>query len=307
MSLSAAALLCVGCASATSQAHDARSVRTAAPKMPFTGPRRRGDRNAALRAITFFSPALQRRDYYLIHLPPGYSAAVRKGIRFPVLYLLHGDGVGNRHTVIHMYEKGRVGTTANRLVTSGQIQRFLIVMPEADDGTRVDDMEWANTKRGSFEDEVTDLVRTVDAHWSTIPDRSARAIAGLSMGGYGAVNIALRHPQLFATVESWSGYFTQTPTAVFERAPSAELRANSPAAYVRAMGTSLQRFPMRFLLYGGITDPLTRQQAPFAAELRGLGVPVQTATFSGPHDFVLWRKQMPLALGYASQGMGGPG
>jgi len=274
------------------------------PAAPLPSPRRSAA--PALKRITFYSPVLHRRDYYLIHLPPGYTASARRGTRFPVLYLLHGDGIGIRHMAIHMFEKGRVGSIADHLVTKGQIKRFLIVMPEADDGTRLDDMEWVNTASGAYEREVTDLVRKVDARWRTIPNRSARAIAGLSMGGYGAVNVALHNPQLFQTVESWSGYITQTRDAVFAGASRAQLRADSPAAYVPAMGQTLQRLPMRFLLYGGINDPFTKQQAPFAAELRALGLPVHASSFPGPHDYILWRKRMPLALRFASQGLGSP-
>ena len=65
--------------------------------------------------------------------------------------------------------------------------------------------------------------------------RRGRGIAGLSMGGYGAVNIALRNLNLFSVVESWSGYFTQTPTGPFAGATPAALRANSPAAYVHTL------------------------------------------------------------------------
>lgn len=256
--------------------------------------------------VAYFSPLIHRRDYYLVHLPPGYTAAARRGVRFPVVYLLHGDGIGVRHTALNMYEKGRVAETADRLVRSGQARRFLIVMPESDDGTRLDDMEWANTRHGAYMDEIVGLVHKVDRRWATIADRSARAIGGLSMGGYGAVNIALRNPQLFGTVESWSGYFTQTPTAVYAHASAAELHDSSPAAYLHEIAGTLRGFPMRFLLYGGNSDRLTDQQAPFARQLRALGFAVQTATFPGAHSYSLWAKRMPLALRFASVGLTGP-
>src|ERR1700730_6155471 len=166
-SLSIALLLCVGCSSAASQAHDVGMMGAQALARVHGG--------GTLRRIGFFSPALHRRDYYLIHLSRGYAAAARNGTRFPVLYLLHGDGTGKRHLAIHMYESGRVGPTAGRLLAAGRIQRFLIVMPEANDGTLVDDMEWANTSQGSYQSEIADLVRSVDGRWATIPQRTERA------------------------------------------------------------------------------------------------------------------------------------
>ena len=82
-------------------------------------------------------------------------------------------------------------------------------MPESSDGSLVDDTEWANTPHGAYESAVLEVVRQVDEHFPTIDDRSARAIAGLSMGGYGALNIGLHHLSTFGTIESWSGYFHQ--------------------------------------------------------------------------------------------------
>jgi enterochelin esterase-like enzyme len=244
---------------------------------------------------------------YEVYLPPGYSAAARKGTRFPVLYLLHGDGNGPRHSVEHMFNNGRVAATFDQLLHSGSIRPFLIVMPKGYDGTSVDDTEWANTPHGGYESMVLQVVRSVDGHFATLATRSARAIGGLSMGGYGAVNIALHHPALFGAIESWSGYFRQTPTAVFAGASPALLRRNSPADYLPSVAGRLKMLRPHVLLYGGATDPLTRQQAPFAAQLRSLGVPTTTAVFSGPHDYRLWSRRMPLALEFAGRWLGRSG
>src|SRR6478752_6381015 len=131
---------------------------------------------------------------------------------------------------------------------SGGMPPMLIVMPEAYDGTVVGDNEWANTPRGRFESDVLDLVRSVDSTWPTVASRSGRAIAGLSMGGYGAINIALHHLDLFSTAESWSGYFTQTRTGPFAAATDATLRSNSPAQYVGGLARQLHTDPLHVLL-----------------------------------------------------------
>ncbi len=257
----------------------------------------------SLRTVDFHSLALGRTDRYLVYLPPGYERAARLGHRFPVLYLLHGDGIAARHTAAHMFVEGGIGPTLSHLVDAGRIQPFIVVMPEAADGTPAADTEWANTADGAFAAEVLDLVKAVDSRWATVPDRSGRAIAGLSMGGYGAVNIGLRNLPLFSVLESWSGYFTQTRSGVYAGASPAALRAASPQGYVRRLGPSLRSFPVHVLLYGGIGDPLLRQQAPFAAALRSLGVAVRTAKFHGPHDYSLWSGHMQLALEYASRNL----
>ena len=184
---------------------------------------------------------------------------------------------------------------------------MLIVMPESTDSSVVGDTEWANTSRGRFASDVIDLVRSVDSTWPTVHSHSGRGIAGLSMGGYGAVNIALRNLSLFSVVESWSGYFTQTPTGPFAGATPAALRANSPGAYVHTLWSQLTADPIHVLLYISRTDRLRVQQGPFAAALGSLGVPVETHVFGGPHNFALWSNHMSLALGFAARWLSGGG
>jgi S-formylglutathione hydrolase FrmB len=178
---------------------------------------------------------------------------------------------------------------------------MLIVMPESTDTSVVGDTEWANTARGRFASGVVDLVHSVDSTWPTVHSRAGRGIAGLSMGGYGAVNIALRHLSMFSVVESWSGYFTQTPTGPFAGASQAALQRNSPAAYVHSLWSQLTADPIHVLLYISRTDPLRVQQGPFAAALGSLGVPVEAHFFGGPHNFALWSDHMSLALSFAAR------
>ena len=183
---------------------------------------------------------------------------------------------------------------------------MLIVMPETTDSSVVGDTEWANTSRGRFASGVIDLVRSVDSTWPTVRNRAGRAIAGLSMGGYGAVNIALRHLSLFSVVESWSGYFTQTPTGPFAGATPAQLWANSPAAYVHTLWSQLTADPIHMLLYISRTDPLHVQQGPFRGQARvtgrsGRGARIRRAAQLRPSG----RTHMALALSYAARWLSG--
>ncbi|HET9121656.1 MAG TPA: alpha/beta hydrolase-fold protein [Solirubrobacterales bacterium] len=249
----------------------------------------------------FPSTALGREDSYLLYEPPGYRRLAASGTRFPVLYLLHGSN-SNGETYIDV---GRAGVALDELIAAGRTRPFLIVIPLSTDGSLTDDTEWANDADGRFESEVLDVVHQVDAHWPTVPARSGRALAGLSMGGYGALNIGLHHLSAFGTLESWSGYFTQTRSGPFASASSAVLRANSPAAYAPTVARRLKRLPLHVLLYTGKDDPLAHGQAAFASELHGLGVSVRTAAPPGVHDWRLWRQQMPHALLFAGNAFGG--
>jgi Putative esterase len=148
---------------------------------------------------------------------------------------------------------------------------------------------------------VLDVVRDVDARFATAADRRHRAIAGLSEGGYGALNITLHHLGIFSVAESWSGYFRHTPTSVFAHASAAQLRANSPADYVPAMAARIRRLGLRAWLYQGRTEshsPVAIRA--FSAELHAAGADVHYGFFPGGHDWGLWRAQAPRMLLAAS-------
>jgi enterochelin esterase-like enzyme len=253
---------------------------------------------------TFHSGALHRKDSYLVYLPPGYGQMASQGTRFSALYLLHGSSSGGQTFI----DAGKVGVDLDTLLAEQRVRPFILVMPNAQDPSSGYDTDWANTAHGAYESEVLAVVRPVDRHFATIRDRSARAIAGDSMGGYGAVNVALHHLDVFGSFESWSGYFTQTPTDAFSGAERAALARNSPAHYLSLRPARFRRLPTptNALLYSGAADPLNRQQAPFARELRRLGVRVLAVTLPGSHSWKLWRGKMKLALRFAGQALSPP-
>jgi S-formylglutathione hydrolase FrmB len=251
--------------------------------------------------VNFFSSALHQRRYYLIYLPPGYARAAAHGERFPVLYLLHAPPGRPENYFL----AGALAVKEDRLIDSGRTRPFLIALPNGRSGTYGNDTEWANTRAGAYESFVLDTVRAVDRRWATKPERAYRAIAGLSEGAYGATNVALHNPGLFATFESWSGYFEQTPTLPFTGASPAELRANSPSAYVPSIAPALRQLGMRAYLYQGETDPYpVAKLASFAGELRAAGVDVRVSLYPGKHNWRLWRMELPHMLEFAGRSFG---
>lgn len=242
--------------------------------------------------VGLYSPSLRQPRSYDIYLPPRYAQQARAGRRFRVLYLLHG-APGTAKTFL---TAGHLGVDLDTLIARHAVAPFLVVFPHGGDGTLTSDTEWADTPHGKYESFVLDVVHAVDARWATIPDRSARAIAGNSEGAYGAVNIALHHLDTFSLAQSWSGYFLQTRSGVFEHATPAALAAASPQLSVHTLRRAFARRPFHVVLYGGRQDPDTRQLAPFAAALRAAGAQVTTATPPGRHDWRLWRNETPAML-----------
>jgi S-formylglutathione hydrolase FrmB len=125
-------------------------------------------------------------------------------------------------------------------------------------------------------------------------------IAGLSAGGYGAVNIALRNPNLFGAVEAWSGYFKPLHDGPFKHATAATLAANDPTLLAKREAALLRAARMRFFVS---TGPFHSHWIPrgtarrFANELQGLGLPTTYRAFSDRRGE--WREQLDAGLAWA--------
>ncbi len=154
-----------------------------------------------------------------IYTPPEYPYwSPGEGQKLPTLYLLH-DFDGNEDYYLY----SRIDEVANRLIASGEIQPMLIVMPNASaqglgpfyvDGW----MMWnpdqaARLEPGNFEKMIWDdllFFIEVDAWpgrpFSVIDNRASRAIGGVGMGGYGALRIAMKHPEIFSSVSILNGF-----------------------------------------------------------------------------------------------------
>jgi S-formylglutathione hydrolase FrmB len=123
-----------------------------------------------------------------IYLPLGYQSSQK---RYPVLYLLHGHG-GNETDWVKV---GKADSIANKLMISKAIPEMIIVMPDGRNDY------YLNTFDGKFKYEdyfIKELVPFVDSTYRTKPERASRALAGLSMGGYGAALYSLKHADMFS-------------------------------------------------------------------------------------------------------------
>jgi S-formylglutathione hydrolase FrmB len=176
--------------------------------------------DSASRVVTehFHTDALGVDKAVAIYLPRGYDSQPAR--HWPVFYYLHGLG-GNETNWV---QKGKLDDAANQLGLAA-----VVVMPDGDDGFYVDspgkidydqcmkdgaglfmpDQQPHDTTcvhARNYETYIAkDLVGWVDGHYHTIARRDGRAIAGLSMGGFGAMSLSLRHPDEFGAAASHSG------------------------------------------------------------------------------------------------------
>jgi len=228
-----------------------------------------------------------------IYLPSDYSPAKR----YPVLYLLHGFWGAPSSFVVSL----RLADVADSLIRDGTARPFIAVMPPGGlpTGTRWQraDSEWA----GVWEDFVVrGVVPWVDANLPTVRTARARAIAGVSAGAYGAVDIALRHVGVFAVAESWEGYFHPFRDGPFKTASLATLAAHDPVLLARKEAAAIRSHGLRFFLStGGSHGSVKRSWTfEFDQELRALGIGSRIwAQPPGVPGF--GRNQLPPALRYA--------
>jgi enterochelin esterase-like enzyme len=232
-----------------------------------------------------------------VYLPPGYAAHPHR--RYPVMYLLHGFP-GRPGAFLATV---RVGVVEDELVALHKAKPMILVMPFGSTGSFTD-KEWANgVGRGnawaSFV--ARDVVNAVDHRYRTIRRGSARVLAGLSEGGYGAINIAIHHPGEFGTVESWSGYMKADDLGSIFGQRRALLSANTPLNTISAAAPPLRKAHTFFWFYTGRDDTFRAQNLRFAEELRTLHIPHLFYVVRGGHNWALWRGNAARAYVAASR------
>lgn len=288
---------------------------------------------------TLWSAALGTHKAVTVYLPPSYQR--RPASRFPVLYYLHGLWGNERNWV----DNGALAHTMDSLVASGAPEA-MVVMPDGDDSWYT---TWASlpdltgcqrdTARAEpaaqycvpwphYDDYLAvDVVDFIDRRYRTQATRARRAIAGLSMGGYGAITLALSYPERFVAAASHSGVLS-TRLLPGDSAGTGR-RASTPSDFARAAGslwasqrrafggdsiawwardpiTQLERFAPRvangqtqwpaLFVDVGADDTWLRHNRDFAHRARALGAALSYREVPGAHTWRYWRAQSVFSL-----------
>ena len=324
-----------------------------APLLFADAARAQGTTPAARRAgsvveISFWSQMLGTNKHARVYLPPSYAIGTR---RYPVAYYLHGASGSEAD----WSTQGRLGATMDSLVGAG-MPEMIVVMPDGDDG-------WYTTwnalgnftecnrtppKKESpadycvpwpkYDDYIArDVVAHVDSTYRTIADRAHRGIAGLSMGGYGAVSLALGYPDVFSAAASHSGVLApllgiphdSVPAPARDAVDIDEVRARWPqwlwpslnlAFGGRDMFGWWARDPVRIAMRAtdggrplppllvdvGTGDPFLAENREFVAGARALGETVEYHEWPGGHDWSYWRAHLPQSLVWMARRLSAP-
>jgi putative tributyrin esterase len=239
-----------------------------------------------MRDVTFRSTALGREMPYRIVLP----VKINPGENLPVVYLLHGGGGGYRDWTNY--------SDVAKYAEAG----LILVMPEGNSSYYTNSAERPEDR---YEDYiVNDVISEVESKYPVARGWQNRAIVGVSMGGYGAVKIAMKHPELFAFAGGISAA-VDVPTrpfsikrlsqwrfhsSIFGPSGSQTRRDNDPYALARTVDPS--RTPYLFLTCGE-QEGLLPANRKFAAILAERGFAYEFQTAPGDHSWLQWNAQVP--------------
>ncbi len=206
---------------------------------------------------------------------------------FPVLYLLHGlsddHTAWTRRTSLERYVGGLP---------------LIVVMPNGERSFYTDAVD---RPLAAYETHLTqDIVGFVDRTFRTIPTRAGRVTAGLSMGGYGALKLALKHPDLFCAAVSHSGAvdvgrrdFSGDDNWAREWRPifGAKPEGGMDDLFALAPGLDLANIPA-LRIDCGVDDFLIESNRAFDAHLTKLGVAHEYAEHAGEHNWNYWNRHI---------------
>jgi endo-1,4-beta-xylanase len=173
---------------------------------------------------TYFSNAVKTQVGYNIYLPPDYETSAK---RYPVLWYLHGAGdVGNENRRTHIAEP------LDAAIRSGKTPPMIVVFPNG-----LGFSFWSNSADGQIPVEtmvLKELMPLVERTYRIIATREARAIQGMSMGGFGALKLAFKYPELFCSVIGYGPALLDADALTPGRTGSlARMFNNDPTLYHR--------------------------------------------------------------------------
>jgi S-formylglutathione hydrolase FrmB len=188
--------------------------------------------HAEVRYARFDAPSLGHAVDYAIHLPPSYAKSER---RYPVLYVLHGLFESHR-----FWEERGLASILDGLWAKGEVGEFLVVAVDGDNSFFLD------SDIGRYQALVeNDLLAHVEATYRAVSSRAARALGGVSMGGYAALRIGLSDPDIFGVIATHSAMVLTRPPSLADGAGRWQM-----AAFTRVFGDPID--PARW----AAADPL---------------------------------------------------
>lgn len=252
------------------------------------------------------SKSLKKTTHFSIYLPAGYDSSVRS---YPVLYLLHGYGDNNTGWI----HKGNMQKIADRSAAQGLSTDMIIVMPEGEKSW------YRNWHDGSIMMEdfiIKELIPYIEKNYRCVSERNSRAIAGLSMGGYGAMLYALKYPELFAAscplsgalfdadgIKQWleSRQMVQFTPAIYDYYQANYSIIKLLADYQSKREQNKKELTVRFYVDCGDDDFLWRENLAVYSYMKQADLPLEYRMHDGAHTWSYWRTALPEVLAFVTK------
>ena len=242
-----------------------------------------------------------------VYLPKEFKQNPER--HFPVLYLLHGLTDKERAWM----DKGQMDRVADELISSGEAQQMVIVMPCAG-GADIRNVwnGYFNMEGWNYEDYFfNELLPSVEQKYRAGGKREQRAVAGLSMGGGGSVNYAMRHPEKFCACYAMSAWLESNSflRASDKRATdkfSLLVEAVDKLAAVKLLDAMSNEDlntlrTVAWFIDCGDDDFLLEQSETLHMKLRHLRIPAQFRVRNGDHNWEYWHNALRLCLPFVSR------
>lgn len=261
--------------------------------------------SATVDTLDVLSASMNRTLRAAVVVPDAYKAGQQA---FPVLYLLHG-GTGNFRDWLSKTPDKRL---LHRLADQ---YKLIIVTPEGDPTSYYFDSPQIKTSQ--FETFISrELVDRIDKAYRTVRDRKGRLIAGLSMGGHGAMFIASRHPDLYAAAGSMSGVMNINTATWKVPAEFAKSRADNfakllgppqtgdapyPGYTMVTLADKLKANNLPLIFDIGVDDFLIETNRDLHRQLLANGTPHDYTERPGAHTWEYWENALPYQLLFFSK------
>ncbi len=263
-----------------------------------------------LEGLKLSSKVLGRAVAYAVYLPPDYATSTR---RYPVVYLLHGYTDDESGWI----QFGEVQLAADRAIAAREIPPMIIVMPDGGVSWYINDLKG----KVRYEDMlVKEFIPHVDAKYRTRASREFRGIAGLSMGGCGALVQSFRHPELFAACAAFSAAVWQDEDVVGMKQDSwdelvgpvlgaglsgqnrltSHFRSVSPLDLAKSLPEDALK-KVRYYIDCGDDDFLIKGNCALHLVLTDRKIPHEFRVRDGGHNWIYWRTGIVDGLKFIGQ------
>jgi S-formylglutathione hydrolase FrmB len=261
-------------------------------------------------SLTIDSKILGKLVKYTIYLPFDYETSSRY---YPVVYLLHGLGDNDMGWI----QFGEANLIADEAIATREIPPMIIVTP--DGGTSFYINNFDNSLR--YEDFfIQEFMPYIEKTYRIRAEKRFRGIAGLSMGGYGTLNYALKYPEKFAACVAFSAALFSEEGIMATKAESwdrinknlfgpfqegearltAQYRNNNPFDVTKTKGKDAYR-DLRIYIDCGDDDFLTDDNCRFHMHLNQLVIKHEFRMRDGIHNWPYWRSGLPVGLKFIGE------